>query len=1121
MCRWTGWLGAVLLMLACTGPSGETVSLDATDNGTTVVDAVAEIGGTVEVVDTLDLHPPQDLLDIIFDLELIPDVGGPLCEAGEGCFLDPCTANEDCLAGWCVGHMGENVCTNQCQSECPPGWSCQQIPGTAPDVVFICISDHANLCLPCATGADCKGAAGADDVCVDYGDEGSFCGGACTSDESCPWGFSCLTTVTVDGIDTLQCVADAGVCPCTKKSVELALWTPCEIGNEFGICDGQRVCADSGLSDCDAQEPQAESCNGIDEDCDGDIDEPSLVEGKLIELCDDNNACTEDACKGVDGCSHEPLTGTECVDGNPCTVADHCDGGECLGTTVDCDDNNPCTDDSCDESGGCFNTDNTVDCDDDDPCSVADECTDGICVGTAIACDCQIDADCVPLEDGDLCNGTLVCDTSEVPFSCVVDESTEVFCPEPEGVDGPCLAALCDPVTAACSLEAVNDGLVCDDGDPCTIGDQCADGSCSPGVPLNCADDNVCTDDSCDLEDGCLHLSNQATCQDGDACTIGDLCAEGQCVSGEEKVCDDGNLCTSDSCEPGSGCVFAPTAGLCDDGNQCTQDDGCVEGSCVGGEVIDCDDLNPCTKDVCDKELGCIHNAVAGACDDGDPCTVNDTCVNGLCTSGAVVLCDDGNDCTADLCGEAGACNHDPVDGACDDGNACTLGDHCDQGDCVSSGLLACNDDNPCTTDSCDPVGGCLHLLNQAPCDDGDVCTFGDHCNLGECIGSGSLTCDDNNPCTADSCDPEAGCTFLPADDGECTDYNACTQGDKCGGGICLPGTLIDCDDDNLCTDDGCAPAEGCVYAANSVPCDDAELCTIGDHCEGGVCVGGQELDCDDQNPCTDDACDGVAGCIHTNNGVGCDDDNACTGNDVCTNGTCAGVSLDCDDEDVCTDDSCDPAIGCQYVHNVAPCDDGNECTTGDACANGSCVPGGATNCNDQVPCTTDSCDVEQGCLHVAQAPCCSNGIVEAGESCDDGNLADGDGCSSQCQNELNAQCYKNYSTLNQNWRNVNYGNGSTCDSNLSGWYRFQGAAGTKMSDSAPPVNHCNTDATGWLKGGHPSVNAGVVTRTACFNWVGNSCWHTSSIQVVNCKDFYLYKLGAPGCCSCVYCGTN
>ena len=35
----------------------------------------------------------------------------PACAPGSGCFLDPCADNSDCLYGWCVEHMGNQVCS--------------------------------------------------------------------------------------------------------------------------------------------------------------------------------------------------------------------------------------------------------------------------------------------------------------------------------------------------------------------------------------------------------------------------------------------------------------------------------------------------------------------------------------------------------------------------------------------------------------------------------------------------------------------------------------------------------------------------------------------------------------------------------------------------------------------------------------------------------------------------------------------------------------------------------------------------------------------------------------------------------------------------------------------------
>ena len=43
-------------------------------------------------------------------------------------------------------------------------------------------------------------------------------------------------------------------------------------------------------------------------------------------------------------------------------------------------------------------------------------------------------------------------------------------------------------------------------------------------------------------------------------------------------------------------------------------------------------------------------------------------------------------------------------------------------GTCVGT-PINCDDGNPCTTDSCDPVTGCINTPNSNACDDGNVCT--------------------------------------------------------------------------------------------------------------------------------------------------------------------------------------------------------------------------------------------------------------------------------------------------------------------------------------------------------------------------------------------------------------
>ena len=992
-------VGLVALFFIACSNTGGLVSTDGQGSADAVVEDLTNPADQTNVNPDVvgdQVERTEDLPRFDFVGDLQADQFEPGCDPGEGCFLDKCDDNSECQSGWCLEHLGEGVCTMTCLEECPPGWSCEEIGGGGPDLSFVCVSTFSNLCRPCATGADCKAAGGAEDVCLDYGDEGSFCGGACTVDDDCPWGFSCVEAVTVAGVSTTQCVADSGVCPCTSKSVQLALTTPCEIANETGSCPGKRVCAEEGLTSCDAQVPTAESCNGLDDDCDGEIDEPELVQGEYVGLCNDGNECTDDACLGEAGCEHIELDQGECKDGDACTVGDHCEAGKCVGLPVLCDDSNPCTDDACDGLGGCAATFNTASCDDQDPCTVNDSCKEGKCVGFNVDCSCQQNSDCGEFEDGDKCNGTLYCDTSSLPYLCKVDVNTVVSCPVLEGQEAICAKSVCDAESGTCKIEPDHSGYACDDGDACTVGDKCVAGGCAPGVAALCDDNNVCTDDSCDVAGGCVNTPNAAVCNDGDPCTTVDMCAAGVCVGSEEKVCVDGNVCTLDSCVAGQGCHFEAVAGDCDDGNACTELDLCMGGICKGSGSPNCNDNNACTTDVCLPEQGCVNTPAAGSCSDGNPCTLNDVCKGGLCQSGALLECDDKNSCTVDTCSPLGVCEYAALDGDCDDGNACTIGDHCVDGECLSSGLLNCDDDNVCTSDSCNPTEGCLSLLNSAPCDDGDVCTYGDHCSLGECVSSGLLNCDDSNPCTDDSCSPEVGCQFVP-NNAACDDGTECSVDDACSGGVCK-GVLVDCDDNSVCTKDWCDIDLGCQHSALVGPCSDGTDCTVGDSCANGICVPGPLLDCDDANPCTIDSCHPQAGCEHVPNADPCDDDDACTVGDVCSGGECQpGGAKDCDDDNVCTGDSCAPDKGCVYILNTLPCDNGNGCTENDVCVGGECTAGPQIDCDDSDPCTNDSCTPEDGCINTEFFPCCGNGIKEGGEECDDGNHVGGDGCEEDC----------------------------------------------------------------------------------------------------------------------------
>ena len=103
--------------------------------------------------------------------------------------------------------------------------------------------------------------------------------------------------------------------------------------------------------------------------------------------------------------------------------------------------------------------------------------------------------------------------------------------------------------------------------------------------------------------------------------------------------------------------ICTPDGSACNDGNPCTLDDVCVEGACTGPTLPCPDDGNACTDDVCASLTGTCGMARTGACDDGDGCTENDACASGVCagtTNGVVgARCLMGTLGGASVCAEA------------------------------------------------------------------------------------------------------------------------------------------------------------------------------------------------------------------------------------------------------------------------------------------------------------------------------------------------------------------------------------------------------------------------------------------------------------------------------------
>jgi hypothetical protein len=174
--------------------------------------------------------------------------------------------------------------------------------------------------------------------------------------------------------------------------------------------------------------------------------------------------------------------------------------------------------------------------------------------------------------------------------------------------------------------------VACDDGDMCTGTETCNPTTgCQAGTPLDCDDSDVCTDDACVPATGCVHTDNIAPCDDDNACTTNDTCSGGNCAGGAPPDCDDSDVCTDDSCVPATGCAHTHNTAACEDGNPCTTNDTCSDGVCGGGPPPNCDDDNVCTDDSCEAGSGCVNTPNADSCDDGQICTSDDVCIDGVC----------------------------------------------------------------------------------------------------------------------------------------------------------------------------------------------------------------------------------------------------------------------------------------------------------------------------------------------------------------------------------------------------------------------------------------------------------------------------------------------------------
>ena len=848
----------------------------------------------------------------------------PSCERDE-----ECAAGQQCSAGACVvstdGETLGDPCANA-GAECP-----DPLGPDGADAVGICAGegvlrceDDVLICRPvsapeaadlCGDGLDndCDGSVDEADPQVRVPDQPELELG-----DSCQVGADgCASegVVICDGGQRLRCdappVADRPeLCDgldndCDGVADEgFDLGAACQVGVGTCVSEGFFVCDETGGARCDAQ-PQpalAELCNGVDDDCDGAVDEDFP---RLGQRCSDGVGACQSA--GVFQCS-EDGAGALCVlapsDGPSEEICgdgqdNDCDGvadegfdlgaactvglGACQARgTVICDPATP-TAARCSAAPGEARPDTDCDGVDDDCDGAADEGYVGVAV------DCGVGA--CAAEGRTLCEGGALTD------SCRIGEPLEddFTC---DNVDDDCDGRLDEDFEAEAIRCGVGicaaDGLIL-----CRNGQRVE--TCTPGPAQ--ASDRDCDgrDDDCDGN------------VDEDYAVPATVCGAGACQAQGEMICVDG--ARVNTCQPGAGGADDDCDGVDDDCDGLTDEgyiprqETCGVGACLnegatrcreGEEISSCAPGEPAADVTCDG----ADNDCDGATDEGYEAQAI-TCGVGACQAQGAVVCEGGalsRACTPGA--PAGAdddCDgvDDDCDGRTDEGYDAEIVD-CGDGACAAIGRLICVEgalQNTCRAAepsaddaSCDGV--------DDDCDgavDEDYVGASVSCGVGACAAEGQRICVGGR--VQSTCQPGAP---APADqicdgvDDDCdgrTDEDYTVEIVRCGVGACEGVGRLTCVRGEV--SNSCQPS---APAADDATCDGVD-----DDCDG-------QLDEDYEGrgtSCGVGACRSLGQVICVNGGL----QNSCEPGVGSADDDCDGV-----------DDDCDGRVDEAYVTTITRC---------------------------------------------------------------------------------------------------------------------------------------------------------------------------------------------------------